>query len=79
MAYFCNAANCPFVDCKFKFRNVPAVVNGEEVNFYNLESACSRISELKAHQINMNNHRYRARYEREVRTGKRIPFPKLNE
>lgn len=79
MAYFCNAANCPFVDCEFKFHNAPTVEDNKEANFYNLESACSRISELKAHQINMNNPRYRARYEREVRTGKRIPFPEINE
>lgn len=79
MAYFCNATDCPFADCKFKVRNALNLVNDKETNFYNLESACSRISELKAHQINMNNHRYRARYEREVRTGKRIPFPELNE
>lgn len=79
MAYFCNAANCPFADCKFKVRNVPNLATDKEVNFYNLESACSRLSELKAHLINMSNPRYRARYEREVKTGKRIPFPEINQ
>lgn len=79
MAYFCNKANCPFVDCEFKISNAQICKDDKEVNFYNLESACSRISELKAHQINMSNPKYRARYEREVRTGRRIPFPENNE